>query len=74
MAQNDPTTPLKTAKNTFQKTSAKESVSNKKQRKNTSKKTLLKVAVSTEGAVKERLGDNDVRGVTVDIEHMSSDN
>ena len=34
----------------------------------------MKVAVSTVGAGKERLGDNDVRGVTVGIEHTSGEN
>ena len=74
--KDDPTTPLKIkmAKNIFQKSSAKESVSAQKQRKKIAKKTPLKVTVLTEGAGKERLGDKDIRGVTVGIEHMSGEN
>jgi len=42
--------------------------------KKTAGKTQLKEAASTECPVIERVGGNDVRGVTVGIEHTSGDN
>ena len=72
--KDDPTIPLNTAKNILQKSPIKESASTQKQRKKTAGKTPLKEAASTECPGIERVGDNDVGGVTVGIEHMSGEN
>ena len=65
---------MNTAKNILQKSPTKESVSTQKLRKKTGAKTPVKEAASTECPVIERVGENDVRGVTVGIDHMSGEN
>ena len=62
------------AKTILQKSPTKESVSTMKVGKKTVGKTPLKEAASTECSGIERVGGNDVRGVTVGIEHTSGEN